>query len=189
VSAHMRFPNVGQQSVDDLLELALSRAAEPSILLDQLSELKGSGQLEFIEGDISFDLALEDNRWRVVRHWGQFVTLHLKSAVSSDLDWDFYPAISEIDAAPGELFSVNCFALNNSEEIVTGKAIHKVGPLQAAAYFVTIECFYFTEQTLKPGEVREMVLMFRIDFSIPRELSALDNLYTFYSIDRFPEDS
>ncbi len=34
-----------------------------------------------------------------------------------------------------------------------------------------------------------MVLMFRIDFSTPRELSALDNLYTFYSIDRFPEDS
>lgn len=189
VSAHMRFPDVGQQAVDDLLELALSQAAEPSILLDQLSELKGSGQLEFIEGDISFNLALEDNRWRVVRHWGQFVTVHFKSAVSADLDWDFYPAVSEINATPGELVSVNYFARNNSEEIVTGKAIHKVGPLQAAAYFETIECFCFTEQTLKPGEKREMVLMFRVDFSIPRELSALDNLYTFYSIDRFPEDS
>ncbi len=189
VSAHMRFPDVGQQAVDELLELALSQEAEPSILLDQLSELNRSGQLKFIEGDISFDLALEDNRWRVAQHWGQSVTVHLKSAVSSDLDWDFYPVVSEINAIPGELVSVNYFALNNSEETVTGKAIHKVGPPQAAAYFETIECFCFTEQTLEPGEEREMVLMFRIDFSTPRELSALDNLYTFYSIDRFPEDS
>ena len=189
VSAHMRFPDVGQQAVDELLELALSREAEPSILLDQLSELNRSGQLKFIEGDISFDLAFENNRWRVARHWGQSVTVQLKSAVSSDLDWDFYPVVSEISAVPGELVSVNYFALNNSEEIVTAKAIHKVGPLQAAAYFETIECFCFTEQTLEPGEERKMVLMFRIDFSTPRELSALDNLYTFYSIDRFPEDS
>ncbi len=189
VSAHMRFPDVGQQAVDELLELALSQEAEPSILLDQLSELNRSGRLKFIEGDISFDLALEDNRWRVARHWGQSVTIHLKSAVSSDLDWEFYPVVSEINAVPGELVSVNYIARNNSEETVTGKAIHKVGPLQAAAYFETIECFCFTEQTLEPGEEREMVLMFRIDFSTPRELSALDNLYTFYSIDRFPEDS
>ena len=109
--------------------------------------------------------------------------------MSSDLDWEFYPVVSEISAVPGDLVSVIYFALNNSEETVTGKAIHKVGPPQAAAYFETIECFCFTEQTLEPGEEREMVLMFRIDFSTPRELSALDNLYTFYSIDRFPQDS
>jgi len=189
VSAHMRFPDVGQQAVDELLELALSQEAEPSILLDQLSELNRSGQLKFIEGDVSFDLALEDNRWRVARHWGQSVTVYLKSAVSSDLDWDFYPVVPEINAVPGELVSAYYFARNNSEETVTGKSIHKVGPPQAAAYFETIECFCFTEQTLEPGEEREMVLMFRIDFSTPRELSTLDNLYTFYSIDRFPEDS
>ncbi len=54
----MRFPDVGQQAVEELLELALSQGAESSILLDQLSELSRSGQLKFIEGDISFDLAL-----------------------------------------------------------------------------------------------------------------------------------
>jgi hypothetical protein len=189
VSAHMRFPDVSQQAVDELLELALSQEAEPSNLLDQLSELMRSGQLKFIEGNISIDLALENNRWRVAQHWGQSITVHLKSAVSPNLDWDFYPVVSEISALPGELVSANYFARNNSEETVTGKAIHEVGPPQAAAYFETIQCFCFTEQTLEPGEEREMVLMFRIDFSTPRELSDFDNLYTFYTIDRFPADS
>ena len=189
VSAHMRFPHVGQHEVEELLELALSQQAEKSILLDQLAELSTSGQLKYIEGDISFDLVLDGNRWRIDQHWGQSVAVHLKSAVSSDLDWDFYPVVSEIVAVPGELVSVSYFARNNSGEAITGKAIHKVGPPQAADYFETIQCFCFTEQTLDPGEEREMVLMFRIDSSTPRELSDLDNLYTFYSIDRFPADS
>ena len=34
VSAHMRFPDVSQQAVDELLELALSQETEPSNLLD-----------------------------------------------------------------------------------------------------------------------------------------------------------
>ncbi len=188
VSAHIRFPRVGQQEVEALLAAAANPAAEPSILLDQLSQLKQADQLEFAEGDISFDLVSEGNRWRVAQHWGQSVTVRFKSSVSPDLPWDFYPVIPEISALPGELVRANYFARNDSTETITAKAIHEVGPPDAATYFQTIQCFCFTEQTLGPGEEREMVLMFRIDFSAPDDLSELDNLYTFYSFEAFPSE-
>jgi hypothetical protein len=189
VSAHVSFPRTGQKEVEDLLAAAANQGAEQSILLDQLAQLKQSDQLQFVEGDISFDLVSEGNRWRVDQHWGQSVTVHFESAVSPDLAWDFYPVISEISALPGELVSATYFARNNSAETITAKAIHEVSPPEAATYFQTIQCFCFTEQTLEPREEREMVLMFRIDFSTPSGLSDLENLYTFYSFDAFPSES
>lgn len=189
VSAHIRFPHIGQKEVDDLLALAASQDAEQSNLLDQLNQLKQSDQLQFVEGDISFDLVSERNRWRVDQHWGQSVTVHFKSAVSPDLAWDFYPVISEISVLPGELVSASYFARNDSAETITAKAIHEIGPPEVAEYFQTIQCFCFTEQKLEPGEEREMVLMFRIDFSAPSGLADIENLYTFYSLDAFPPES
>lgn len=188
VSAHIRFPYVGQKEIGKLLSAAANQEADQSILLDQLFQLKQTDQLQFVEGDISFDLVSERNRWRVDQHWGQSVTVHFESAVSPDLPWDFYPVISEISALPGELVSASYFARNDSAETITAKAIHEVIPSDAATYFQTIQCFCFTEQTLEPGEEREMVLMFRIDFSTPSGLSDLDNLYTFYSLDAFPPE-
>jgi hypothetical protein len=189
VSAHIRFPRTGQEEVEDLLAAAANQGAEQSILLDQLAQLKQSDQLQFVEGDISFDLVSEGNRWRIDQHWDQSVTVHFESAVSPDLAWDFYPVIPEISALPGELVSASYLARNNSAQTITAKAIHEVDPPDAAAYFQTVQCFCFTEQTLEPGEEREMVLMFRIDFPTPSDLSDLENLYTFYSLDAFPSES
>lgn len=189
VSAHIRFPHAGQQQVEELLAAATHPGAGQTELLDQLIQLKDADQLQFVEGDISFELVSEANRWRVAQHWGQSVAVHFDSALSPDLPWDFYPIIPEISALPGELVSASYFARNNSDEAITAKAIHEVVPLDMATYFQTIQCFCFTEQTLEPGEGREMVLMFRIDFSAPSELSDLDSLYTFYSLESFPSES
>ncbi len=186
VSVHIRFPHTGQKEIEELVAAAANPEADHAALLDQLTQMMQPDQLQFAEGDISFDLVLEGNRWRVARHWGQSVTIHLASAVSPDLPWVFYPVIPQISAQPGELVSASYYARNDSDESITAKAIHLVSPHDAATYFQTIECFCFTEQTLDPGEEREMVLRFRIDFFIPEELSELENLYTFYSLESFP---
>lgn len=188
VSAHIRFPHSGQREVEELLAEAADPEADRAALLQQLAKLREADQLQFLEGDVSFDLVSEGNRWRIAQHWGQSVTVHLASAVSPDLPWDFYPIVEEISALPGELVSANYYARNYSGEAITAKAIHEVGPPDAAIYFQTIQCFCFTEQTLEPGEEREMVLLFRIDFTAARELTDLENLYTFYSLDSFPSE-
>ncbi len=186
VSARIRFPI----SVHDRIEALVSAAGDPNAdgaaLLQNLTQLRDSDQIQFFEGDVSFDLVLEDNQWHLAQHWGQRVTVVLEAAVSPGLPWDFYPLQTQLTAAPGELVRATYLARNNSDETITANAIHEVGPPSAVPYFQTIECFCFTEQTLEPGEEREMTLVFRIDFSAPRELESIGNLYTFYSLDEFP---
>lgn len=84
------------------------------------------------------------------------------------------------------LVSVSYIAQNNSDQAFTAKAIHELGPPEIAKYFQTVQCFCFAEQTLAPGEEREMVLVYRIDFSAPTGLSDLENLIIFTRSTHFP---
>ena len=188
VSAHVRYPNSGQDSVEQLIAAAGQPNADSAVLIQELTLLYESDGVQFVDGDVSFDLAREDNRWRIVQHWGHGITIQLEAAVSPKLPWDFHPVLNQIVAVPGELVKATYLARNNSDEVITAKAIHEVGPAAAVPYFQTIQCFCFTEQTLEPGEEREMTLVFRIDLSTPRELESIDNRYTFYTLGDFPSD-
>ena len=188
VSAHIRYPNSGHSRVEVLISAAGEPNADRAALLQELTRLRESDELQFVEGEVSFDLVLEDNRWNIVQHWGHAVTVLLEAVVSPELPWDFYPLQTQIMAVPGELVAAKYLARNNSDQTITAKAIHEVGPSAAEPYFQTIQCFCFTEQTLEPGEEREMTLLFRIDLSAPRELESIDNRYTFYTLGDFPSE-
>jgi hypothetical protein len=71
----------------------------------------------------------------------------------------------------------------------TGTATFNVSPSLAGAYFVKIECFCFTEQTLEAGESVDMPVMFYIDPEIAddRDVAKLGTItlsYTFYPVDQ-----
>lgn len=52
---------------------------------------------------------------------------------------------------------------NTSDKPVTARAAYNVLPEQAGAYFQKLECFCFTDQTLKPGETRDFPVVYFVD--------------------------
>ncbi|MEY4256123.1 MAG: hypothetical protein RLZZ141_1350 [Pseudomonadota bacterium] len=52
---------------------------------------------------------------------------------------------------------------NTSDKVLTGRATYNVVPESAGAYFQKLECFCFTEQTLKPGQSIDFPVVYFVD--------------------------
>ena len=113
------------------------------------------------------------------------VTVRFNSDIEPALDWRFKPAQRTIDLKVGEMGLAFYEANNRGDEDVTGTATFNVTPLKAAPYFVKVECFCFTEQTLSAGETAQMPVTFFVDPAIAEDQN-LDDVteitlsYTFF---------
>lgn len=106
--------------------------------------------------------------------------------VAPGLGWKFEAESPEIKVRIGETQTVFYKMTNRSDRTVTGIATYNVAPDKAAAYFVKIQCFCFTEHTLKPGESFEAPVVFYIDPEIAgnRELDGVHAItlsYTYFA--------
>lgn len=113
------------------------------------------------------------------------VTVRFDSNVGAGLPWKFTPEQTSIDVRIGEVVTVNYTVVNQSARETTGIASYNVAPLSWGAYFQKINCFCFTEQTLKPGEKREMAVVFYVDPALVNDADArgrntITLSYTFY---------
>ena len=76
---------------------------------------------------------------------------------------------------------------NQSARTTAGQAAYNVAPLTSGAYFQKINCFCFTEQTMAPGEKRDMPVVFYVDPALAKD-AELDDLntitlsYSFYAL-------
>lgn len=110
------------------------------------------------------------------------VTIEFDSNVRM-LPWTFKPKASSMEVHPGELTQMVYEVKNTLAEPVTGQAVPSYGPRQAALYFKKLQCFCFTQQTLAPGEVREMPVVFVVDSSLPKDINTITLSYTFFRVD------
>ena len=99
------------------------------------------------------------------------------------LPWTFKPLQSSVSVHPGELTQVVYEVRNTLDRPVTGQAVPSFGPQQAALYLRKMECFCFQQQTLAPGEVRRMPVVFVIDSGLPLELNTITLSYTFFEVE------
>jgi len=112
------------------------------------------------------------------------ITVEFDATNNAELPWDFHPMVRKVTVHPGEIKDVMYYAKNNSDKTIVAQAIPGITPWQATGYFNKTECFCFTQQTLKPGEIKEMPLRFVIDTKLPKDLQTITLSYTFMDTDR-----
>jgi cytochrome c oxidase assembly protein subunit 11 len=120
---------------------------------------------------------------------GREVRVRFDSNVMPGLPWKFMPELNEIRLRIGEVATVHYKVINEAARSITAQASYNVSPPTVGAYFDKINCFCFTEQTMKPGETREMTVVFYVDPAIVKDreqddLNTITLSYTFY---RLPE--
>lgn len=91
------------------------------------------------------------------------ITVRFDANTARGLGWNFQPAQRAIEFKIGESALAFYRAENTSGKTVTGTATFNVTPEAAGSYFNKVECFCFTEQTLKAGETTDMPVTFFID--------------------------
>lgn len=93
----------------------------------------------------------------------EVVRIRFDANVDKNLEWTFRPMQTKMEMRIGETGLAFYEAINNSDETITGTASYNVAPEVTGYYFDKIDCFCFTEQTLKPGERVEMPISFYVD--------------------------
>ena len=114
---------------------------------------------------------------------GRLLTVEFDANLRSNLPWTFAPLEKSVRVHPGALTQVMFEVRNDSNRPVTGQAIPSFGPQLAGRYFKKLECFCFTQQTLAPGEVKRMPVVFVIERELPQDVNTVTLSYTFFEVE------
>src|SRR6201993_1808556 len=115
------------------------------------------------------------------------IAVRFDSNVAGGLPWKFEPEQTEIEVNIGQVTTVYYTVTNQAARTTSGQAAYNVAPLTVGSFFQKINCFCFTEQTMAPGEKREMPVVFYVDPSIVNDsdndgLNTITLSYTFYPV-------
>jgi cytochrome c oxidase assembly protein subunit 11 len=113
------------------------------------------------------------------------VGVRFDANVHPGLPWRFEPEQTTVRVNPGARTQIFYRAQNLSAKTITGQAVFNVSPDQVGKYFKKIQCFCFTEQTLKAGEAKDMQVIFFVDPAIKKDpdtkdIDEITLSYTFY---------
>ena len=119
---------------------------------------------------------------------GRVITVRFDSNVAPDWPWNFAPERNTVRVAIGARQMAFYRAENLSSRPITGSASFNVTPLEAGRYFTKIQCFCFTQQTLRPGENVRMPVTYYVDPAIldDPDIGDVEEItlsYTFYPVD------
>ena len=121
------------------------------------------------------------------------VTVRFDANVAAGLPWRFEPEQRTIDVKLGQVVTVYYAVTNEAARVTAGQAGYNVSPSTVGIYFEKINCFCFTEQTMKPGERRDMAVVFYVDPKLAEDseqdrVDLITLSYTFYPV-RVPDQA
>lgn len=119
------------------------------------------------------------------------ITVRFDANVAGGVPWDFQPVQRDVTMKIGETTQIAYKATNLFDRPSTGRATFNVTPELAGAYFNKVECFCFTDTTLKGGESLIMPVVFYVDPAIDDvpELKSMKTItlsYTLFPVEPAP---
>jgi cytochrome c oxidase assembly protein subunit 11 len=118
---------------------------------------------------------------------GRTVSVRFDGNVAGGLPWRFVPETSSITVRVGEPVTVYYKVTNEAARETVGQASYNVTPPTVGAYFSKLNCFCFTEQRMKPGETRDMAVVFYVEPALVKDtdqdrLNTITLSYTFFPV-------
>jgi cytochrome c oxidase assembly protein subunit 11 len=118
---------------------------------------------------------------------GRTITVRFDANVAPGLPWRFVPEKNSVDVHIGQVLTVNYVVTNLAARDTVGQASYNVTPPTTGAYFQKINCFCFTEQSMKAGETREMPVVFYVDPALAQDaeqngLNTITLSYTYFPV-------
>ena len=113
----------------------------------------------------------------------RFVTVEFTGTVMPGLPWEMRPVTTSLELHPGELHQATFLVRNTSDKTIVGQAVPSVSPGQAAQHFDKLDCFCFSQQTLAPGETKELPLTFIVKPEIDEQIRTVTLSYAFFNVD------
>ena len=113
------------------------------------------------------------------------VTVGFDAQTAPGLGWEFRPLTNAVTVHPGAQTQVFFRAVNHTTAPVTTRAVYNVSPAKVGIYFDKLQCFCFSNQTLRPGESTDMGVVFFVDPDLltdpdTREVRAITLSYTMF---------
>lgn len=113
---------------------------------------------------------------------GRTVRVEFTGTVMPGLPWAMEARTAHLDLHPGELHQALFRVHNRSDQTLVGQAIPSVTPGVAAQYFQKLDCFCFAQQTLAPGETRDMPVTFIVRPEVDAEIHTITLAYAFFHV-------
>jgi cytochrome c oxidase assembly protein subunit 11 len=97
---------------------------------------------------------------------GKTMSIRFDGNVAGGMPWDFHPEQVTQTIGIGARSMAFFVARNKSARPITGTATFNVSPEQTGKYFNKIQCFCFSQQTLRAGEEVRMPVVYYVDPAI-----------------------
>lgn len=188
VTVSLSLPDGNAPEIQSILfEEERPKDASRAELLEKLETLQKTGKIPMIEGEQPIELIKEKDQWYISLNWGNGIRVRFKGVVRNDLPWSFEPVQKEVLIQPGETLQNFYRVKNLSDKPVTGKALHRIEPRSQEQYLTITECFCFLQETLEPGEEKELPLTFQLNWDTPKDVNPFEVTYEFYPLEYFEE--
>jgi cytochrome c oxidase assembly protein subunit 11 len=108
------------------------------------------------------------------------VTVEFLTSLNESTPMLFRSEVKSMKVHPGEYYTVNFYAKNNTDKPMIAQAIPSITPGLAAEFFKKTQCFCFTEQTFTANEEKTMPVRFVVEPKLPERYKTVTLAYTFF---------